>query len=128
MCKVTFYQILTLLCFWKILTFFFKERMTEKCDEWLATGKLEFTLGEIWSLLWEEQSFSAKAATRGVLCKKVAGLRSATLSKKRLWHRCFLVNFAKLQNTSGGRFCKFLLANLSTSSDQGAQTVLPAKC
>ena len=38
---------------------------------------------------------------------KVAGLRSATLFKKRLWHLCFPVNFAKflgtpfLQNTSG---------------------------
>ena len=35
----------------------------------------------------------------------------ATLLKKRLWHRCFPVNFAKflrtpfLQNTSGGCFC-----------------------
>ena len=35
-------------------------------------------------------------------------LRSATLLKKRLWHRCFPVSFAKflrtpfLQNTSGG--------------------------
>ena len=37
---------------------------------------------------------------------KVAGLWPATLIKKRLWHRCFPVNFAKflrtpLQNTSG---------------------------
>ena len=37
------------------------------------------------------------------------GLRSATLLKKRLWHRCFPVNFAKfltpfLQNTSSGCF------------------------
>ena len=38
---------------------------------------------------------------------KVAGLRSATLLKKRLWHRRFPANFAKfvrtslLQNTSG---------------------------
>ena len=37
---------------------------------------------------------------------KVAGLRDKTLLKKRLWHRCFPVNFAKflrtpfLQNTS----------------------------
>ena len=35
-----------------------------------------------------------------------------TLLKKRLWHRCFPVNFAKflrtcsLQKTSGGCFCK----------------------
>ena len=27
---------------------------------------------------------------------KVAGLRPATLLKKRLWHRCFPVNFVKL--------------------------------
>ena len=41
---------------------------------------------------------------------KVAGLRPATLLKKRLWHRCFPVNFAKFlrnlfsQNTSSGCF------------------------
>ena len=44
-----------------------------------------------------------EAATRGV---HAYILRSATLLKKRLWRRCFLVNFAKfletpfLQNTS----------------------------
>ena len=65
-----------------------------------------------------------EAATRDVLWKKVfleisqnlcqnlffnefAGLRPATLLKKKLWHRCFPVNFVKflrtrfLQNTSG---------------------------
>ena len=47
----------------------------------------------------------------GLLFNKVAGFRPATLSKKRLWHWCFLVIFAKfeehflLQNTSGGCFC-----------------------
>ena len=41
----------------------------------------------------------------------VAGLWPAILLKKRLWRRCFLVNFAKflktpfLQNGSGGWFC-----------------------
>ena len=30
---------------------------------------------------------------------KVAGLRPATLFKKKLWHRCFLVNFVKLLRT-----------------------------
>ena len=30
---------------------------------------------------------------------KVAGLRPATLLKKRLWHRCFLVNFVKFLRT-----------------------------
>ena len=71
---------------------------------------------------------TAEAATRGVPLKKgvlrnftqftgkhlyqsVASLRPATLLKKRLWHRCFPVNFAKFlrtpffQNTSGGCFC-----------------------
>ena len=42
-------------------------------------------------------------------CARVSFL--ITLLKKRLWHRCFPVNFAKflrtpfLQNTSGGCFC-----------------------
>ena len=31
-----------------------------------------------------------------VFFNKVAGLRPATLFKKRLWHRCFPVNFAKV--------------------------------
>ena len=41
------------------------------------------------------------------LFDKVAGLRPATLLKKRLWHRCFPVDFVKflrtpfLQSTSG---------------------------
>ena len=45
------------------------------------------------------------------LFNKVAGLRPATLFKKRPLHRCFSVNFAKflkhlfLQNFSGGCFC-----------------------
>ena len=30
---------------------------------------------------------------------KVAGLRPATLLKKSLWHRCFLVKFAKFLRT-----------------------------
>ena len=40
-----------------------------------------------------------------------AGMRTATLLKKGLWHRCFPVNFAKfptisfLQKTSGNCFC-----------------------
>ena len=47
-----------------------------------------------------------------------AGLRSATLLKKRLWHRCFPVNFVKflrthfLQNTSGRLLLKKLFQDL----------------
>ena len=70
-----------------------------------------------------EEVEEPEAATRGVLrnfakfigkqlwqsffFNKVAGLRPATLLKKRLWHSCFPVKFAKflrtpfLQNASG---------------------------
>ena len=34
------------------------------------------------------------------LFNKVARFRPATLSKKRLWYRCFPVNFAKFLRTS----------------------------
>ena len=51
--------------------------------------------------------FTGKHLCQSLFFNKVAGLRSATLLKKRLWHRCFPVNFPKflrrtfLQNTSG---------------------------
>ena len=52
--------------------------------------------------------FTRKHLCQGLFFNKVAGLRPATLLKKRLWHRCFPVNFVNLlrttflQNTSGG--------------------------
>ena len=54
--------------------------------------------------------FTGKHLCQSLYFNKVAGLRPATLLKKRLWHRCFPVNFVKflrnlfLQNTSGGCF------------------------
>ena len=51
--------------------------------------------------------FKGKQLCQSLFFKKVVGLRHATLVKKRLWHRCFPVNFVKflripfLQNTSG---------------------------
>ena len=57
------------------------------------------------------KKFTRKHLCLSLFFNKVAGLRSATLLKKRLWHRCFPVNFVKfirtpfLQNTSGGCFC-----------------------
>ena len=50
--------------------------------------------------------FTEKHLCQSLFFNQVAGLRPATLLKKRLWHRCFLVNFVKflkapfLQNTS----------------------------
>ena len=43
--------------------------------------------------------FSGEHQRQSLLFNKVAGLRSATLLKKRLRHRCFLVNFAKFLET-----------------------------
>ena len=51
--------------------------------------------------------FTGKYLCQRLFCNEVAGRRPATLLKKSLWRRCFLVNFAKflrapfLQNTSG---------------------------
>ena len=50
--------------------------------------------------------FTEKHLFQSLSFNRVAGLRPVTLLKKRLWHRCFPVNFAKfsripfLQNTS----------------------------
>ena len=51
--------------------------------------------------------FTGKHLCQCLFFNKVVGLRTTTLLKKRLWHRCFPVNFAKflrtpfLQNTPG---------------------------
>ena len=52
--------------------------------------------------------FTRKHLRQSLFFNKVAGLRPATLLKKRLWHGCVPVKFVKflrtpfLQNTSGG--------------------------
>ena len=43
--------------------------------------------------------FTGKHLCQSIFFNKVAGLRYATLLKKRLWHMCFLVNFAKFLRT-----------------------------
>ena len=58
-------------------------------------------------VLRNSTKFTGKHLGHSFFFNKVAALRPATLLKKRLWHRCFPVNFAKfprtafLQNTSG---------------------------
>ena len=42
--------------------------------------------------------FTGKHLCQSLFFNKVAG-RPATFLKKRLWHRCFLVNFAKFLRT-----------------------------
>ena len=39
--------------------------------------------------------FTGKHLCQSLFFNKVAGLRPGALLKKRLWHRCFLVNFVK---------------------------------
>ena len=43
--------------------------------------------------------FTGKHLCQSLFLNKVAGLRPATLLKKRLWHRCFPVNFVKFLRT-----------------------------
>ena len=63
-------------------------------------------------VLRNSAKFSRKHLCQNLFFNKVADLRPVTLFKKRLWQRCFHVNFTKflrtsfLQNTSGGYFCK----------------------
>ena len=43
--------------------------------------------------------FTGKHLFQSIFFNKVAGLRPATLLKKRLWHRCFPVNFVEFLRT-----------------------------
>ena len=43
--------------------------------------------------------FTEKQLCQSFFFNKAAGLRSVTLLKKRLWHKCFSVNFAKFLGT-----------------------------
>ena len=45
------------------------------------------------------RKFTGKHMCQSFLFNKVAGLRPATLLKKRLWHRYFPVNFARFLRT-----------------------------
>ena len=53
------------------------------------------------------QNFTGKHLCQSLIFNEFGHLRSATLLKKRLWHRCFPVNFTTflrtpfLQNSSG---------------------------
>ena len=65
-------------------------------------------------------NFTGKHLCQSLFFNKFAGLRPATLSKKRLWHRCFPVRFAKFLSAafftehSGGCFWKWSLKFLTT--------------
>ena len=44
--------------------------------------------------------FTGKHLCQSLFFNKVAGLRPATSLRKKLWHRCFTVNFVKLLRTT----------------------------
>ena len=43
---------------------------------------------------------TGKRLCQSLFCNKVAGLKPVTLLKKKLWHRCIPLNFAKFLRTS----------------------------
>ena len=51
------------------------------------------------SILKKLAKLTGKHLCQGLFFNKVAGLRPVTLLKKRFWHRCFPVNFAKFLRT-----------------------------
>ena len=62
--------------------------------------------------------FTGKHLCQSLSFNKVAGLRPATFLKRRLWHRCFPVNFAKSLRTPfliehlGDCFCLSLFTSI----------------
>ena len=50
-------------------------------------------------VLRNSAKFTEKHLCQSLFCNKVAALKQATLLKKRLWHRCFPVDFAKFLRT-----------------------------
>ena len=65
--------------------------------------------------------FAGKHLCQSLFFNKVAGFRPATLLKKRLWHRCFPVNFAKFLRTP------FFTEHLWTTAFGGLTTIISKK-
>ena len=70
------------------------------------------------------QNSQENTCARVFFFNKFAGLRPATLLKKRLWCRCFSVNFAEFlrtpfsQNTSEGLFLALLIGRVHSCLSQ----------
>ena len=89
------------------------------------------------SVLRNFTNFTGEHLRQSLFFNKAAGLRPATLFKKRLWHSCFLLNFAKFLGTPFHRTplddcfstCFFLLILVITFSNmfKSLFTVLPKK-
>ena len=77
----------------KCITLIFKAlKFTFACSHWSCSVHR--------GVLKTFAKFTRKHLCQSVLFNKVAGIRPATLLKRRPWHRCFYVNFAKLPRTT----------------------------
>ena len=87
------------------LSFFYPTQWVDNCDKSYRSSHQRCSVKK--GVLRNFKKFTGKHLSQSLIFNKVAGLRPATLLKKRLWHRCFPVNFVELlktlflQNTSG---------------------------
>ena len=79
------------------LTLKMKNKIQIKYSNKCKSTRLEI----IWKkgILRKFTKFTGKYMCQSLFFNKVPGLRPATLLKKRLWHRCFPVNFVKFPRT-----------------------------
>ena len=105
-------------CRWLLFIIFVSwtlfSHITKKIDlkkNWIFVQKQAPELHYENGVLSNYAKFTGKRLYQSLFLNKVADLRPTVLSKKRLWCRCFPVNFAKflrapfLQNTPGRWFC-----------------------
>ena len=100
--------LLTNLCF-ALIFFYFNNSRKLACSSLLDQGKIDISNWE--QNMLHNKSYQPFCRKRisvltglkvlSLKCKCLFySLRPATLLKKRLWHRCFLLNFAKFLRTS----------------------------
>ena len=86
------------------ISFYFwrSKQLTSICEKNLNMWVTQKQPPEVFckkGVLWNFVKFTGKYLRQSLFFNKLAGLRPATLSKKRLWHRCFPVNFVKFLRT-----------------------------
>ena len=79
------------------LSFFHPTQWVDNCDKSYRSSHQSCSVKK--SVLRNFKKFTGKHLCQSLFFNNVAGLRPATLLKKRLWHRCFPVNFVKFLRT-----------------------------
>ena len=107
--RLTISKQLTVFCqktLWYIFAMVLNKRLNSAVF-WTFVQKQPPELFNKKGVLRKSTKFTGKRLYQRLVFNKVASLRPATLLIKRIWHRCFPVNFVKflrtpfLQNTSG---------------------------